>query len=122
MDPISIATLSAAVSAALTSASQQAGSDGWQALRALLKRHAPHKPNDIAVFDAPPAQADPEDVIQSLRKLAENDPQFATELAAWVQDQRITISNNQIVNTVSGNVSGNVIMGRDININGSINQ
>lgn len=116
MDPISLASLSALVSSALTSASQEAGAQAWDSLRTLVRRVARRRPElDVSEVDVVATTVDPPMAVAVLHRIAAQDGTFADELSEWMREHRALLVTDSNVNVISGTVHGNVINARDIN-------
>lgn len=122
MDPISVSALVALFSKIFDGTADRAGEQLWQSLTTLVRRAFGRRSTSVeAVKRLGERPGDPD----SIRALAEalaadsaRDPQAGAQLRHWVAAAERTFADNTM-NTISGNVYGNVIQARDIH--GDIN-
>jgi hypothetical protein len=119
MEPVSTALVVAAITAAATSAGNEAGRGVWGSLTALSRR--------LVHQGAPMSRARPDDNWERLAALADllverarDDEEFAADLARWVTEaERLPApptSGGAVYNTITGSqsISAPVVMARDI--------
>lgn len=98
----------------------EAGRAAFQGLVGLVRRRFQSDPAAQEALEA--AEADPSDAERldqlraALDRLAAEDPAFGAELRSLWRDLQphLTASSGGTINTVSGNVSGNVVQARDV--------
>ncbi|MEV5413753.1 hypothetical protein AB0K60_33615 [Thermopolyspora sp. NPDC052614] len=115
MEPIVIPTLAAIISAAVGGAAGEAGKSAWASLTALVRRLLGHDREAVEAVERPDAHS-PDELARLLADRAAADPGFGRSLAAWMARAEPAA---RTVNTISGDVSGNVVQAGDIH--GSIN-
>ena len=126
LDPITTTALATVVTGLANGATGEAGRQVWGTLVSTVRDwfdrdSAPAQA--VAELEGPPVdRADAERVASVLADAAEQHPQFAERLGAWMQDaRRITTGDHNVSNEISGNahIQGPVVQTRDVY--GSIN-
>jgi hypothetical protein len=121
VDPISVAALTAAITAVAQGTASEAGKQAWNALTRLVHkafgRHSPPSA-DLEVLEASPDQKHRiVELATVLASRAREQHSFADELATWLINTKgdVNRSEDKVTNTVSGyaQVQGPVVQGRD---------
>lgn len=116
MDAASASAIAAAVSGAASSVGTEAGRHAWESLLALCRRVGGRQPEDAIVL---PDDAGDEEQVRILTtrviEEGERDETFAAGLESWAAQHGfpLRIDGGAVHNSVSGDVSGPVIQGRD---------
>lgn len=114
MDPIVIPTLAAAISATVSGAAGEAGKSAWASLAALVRRVLGHDREAVEAVERPDERS-PDELARLLAERAAADPEFRASLAAWVaRAESAGRGEGRTVNTISGDVSGNVVQAGDV--------
>ncbi|MGW2329191.1 hypothetical protein ACWC5C_26015 [Streptomyces sp. NPDC001700] len=121
MDPVTTGALVAAVNAAVSGAGGEAGRRALESLGALARRV--WRRGDAEPAGEPEPVAIPCDDEERLRRLADllversrQDPEFGRDLAAWLREfgESAPGERSAVHNSMSGEVHGSVIQGRDV--------
>ncbi|TDE39937.1 hypothetical protein E1295_32550 [Nonomuraea mesophila] len=121
MDPSTIPTLAAIVSAIVGGAAGEAGKHAWTSLTALVRRRFGDGDAAVAALEQIDAQS-PEEVTKVLVDHAKADAEFEQALIAWTTNTMHFIQyEHDVHNTIAGHahISGPVIQAGDVL--GSIN-
>ncbi|MGH3774442.1 MAG: hypothetical protein ACRDRR_01700 [Pseudonocardiaceae bacterium] len=121
IDPISVTSLTAAITAVANGTASEAGKQAWNALTGLVHkafgRHSPPSTDLEVVGSSPSQEYRILELSTILASRAREQRSFADELATWLTDAKrdLDFSEGKIINTVSGHaqVQGPVFQGRD---------
>ena len=119
MDLISVSALVSLLSKIFNGTTEKAGEQLWQSLTSVVRRLFGRNATSVeAVKRLGERPGDPDAIhalAQALVDDTSRDPQAAAQLRHWVAAAEQTIAaNGDVTNTVSGEVSGNVLQARDI--------
>jgi hypothetical protein len=119
VDLISVSALVPLLTKIFDGTAAQAGEQLWESLSAAVRRLFGRRSTSVeAVKRLGERPGDPDSIralAQALVDDSSRDPQAAAQLRHWLAAAEQTISANQnVTNTVNGQVRGNVLRARDI--------
>jgi hypothetical protein len=122
VDLISVSALVSLLSKIFSGTTDKAGEQLWDSLGSVVRRLFGRQSTSVEAvkrLDERPGDADAiRALAHALVADSSRDPQAAAQLRRWLADARQTIAmDDHVTNTVSGNVSGNVLQARDIHGN-----
>jgi hypothetical protein len=119
VDLISVSTLVSLLSKIINSSTEKAGEQLWDSLGSMVRRLFGRQSTSVEAvkrLGERPGDADSiKALAQALVDDSRRDPQAAAQLRHWLVAAEQTLSaDNRVINTVSGEVRGNVLQARDI--------
>ncbi|MGH3908327.1 MAG: hypothetical protein ACRDTE_29705 [Pseudonocardiaceae bacterium] len=119
LDPISITALTTAITAAARGAAGEAGKQTWNTLTNLVRKafglHSPPGTDLTALRSTPDNEHRAVELATALTTRAREQQAFADALIDWLTtvQRDLDLSEGKITNTVSGDVHGSILQGRD---------
>ena len=119
MDLISVSTLVSLLSKICNSTTEKAGEQLWDSLTSVVRRLFGRQSTSVEAarrLGERPGDADSiKALAQALVDDSRRDPQAAAQLRHWLVAAEQTLAqDNRVINTISGDVHGNVLQARDI--------
>ncbi len=119
VDPISVPALVSLLSQIFNGSTQKIGEQLWDSLTVVVRRVFGRRSRSVeAVKRLDERPGDPDSINALARALvadASRDPQAAVQLRHWLAAaERAFAHDENVVNTITGDVHGNVLQARDI--------
>ncbi|MGH3374905.1 MAG: hypothetical protein ACRDP6_09205 [Actinoallomurus sp.] len=119
MDLISVSTLVSLLSKIFNSTTEKAGEQLWDSLGSVVRRLFGRQSTSVEAVKRLGERPGDADSIRALAQAlvddSRRDPQAAAQLRHWLvaAEQKLS-QDNRVINTVSGEIRGNVLQARDI--------
>ncbi len=125
MDPISAPVLVSLLSKIFSGTTGKVGEQLWDSLMSVVRRMFGRRSTSVEAVKRLNERPGDADSIRALANAlvadAARDPQAAAQLRHWLATaERAIVHDERVVNTITGDVRGNVLQARDIQTGGGI--